>query len=137
MINKLIEDEGTTNLAVLIERVRHLESLPLPVPGASGVSFPVRTETADYTIVPGDFNILADATGGAITITLPTAASAYDATNDIGDIYNIKRINPAPNAVTLAGDGAETIDGSNTQIIVFQYDQITVQSDGTEWWTVL
>jgi hypothetical protein len=74
--------------------------------------------------------ILANATGGAFTVTLPAAAGANKYK------YRIKKVDSSINAVTVAGNGAETIDGSNTQIISSQYDAIHVYCDGTEWWII-
>lgn len=81
-----------------------------------------------YTVTLEDSTVLADATSAAFTITLPKAYNAN------GYIFTIKKIDSSANAVTVDGDGAETIDGATTQVISFQYDSVTVQSDGTEWW---
>ena len=81
-----------------------------------------------YTVLIADAFVASDATSGAITAVLPAAATAT------GLIYEIKKIDASANAVTVDGDGAETIDGSATQILSSQYDSITVISDGTEWW---
>ena len=80
-----------------------------------------------YTITLEDRTINADATSSAFTITLPKAYNAD------GYIFNIKKLDSSANAVTVDGDGSETIDGSTTMIISNQYDSLTVQSDGTEW----
>jgi hypothetical protein len=73
---------------------------------------------------------LADATAGAITIDLPPAADMA------GKTVDIKKIDSSINSVTLDGDGAETIDGSLTQVLTAQYDEITVLSDGTAWYII-
>jgi len=71
--------------------------------------------------------ILADATLGAFTITLPSisAADKYR--------YVIKKIDSTSSAVTIAADGAETIDGLSTLDIIFQYDSMSLVPHGTEW----
>lgn len=74
--------------------------------------------------------VLVDATSGAITITLPTAASAN------GRHYTIKKIDSSSNAVTVDGDGAETIDGATTVSLAAQYDAVEVVSNGTAWFIV-
>lgn len=74
--------------------------------------------------------ILADATSNAITVSLPTAASAVDR------VYNILKKDAGGNTVTVDGDGSETINGDTTQVLASQYDSITIQSDGTEWFII-
>ena len=90
----------------------------------------VRAITASATINFADYVILADATGGAITVTLPTAGSAR------GFVFHVKKTDASANAVTLDGNGAETIDDSATQATSTQYVTMTVVSDGTEWWLI-
>lgn len=87
----------------------------------------IRNITLTDTIALTDYTITADATAGAITVNLPTAASAS------GYIFNIKKIDISVNAVTIDGNGAETIDGSTTQTLLIQYESITIQSSGTTW----
>jgi hypothetical protein len=70
---------------------------------------------------------LVDASGGAITITLPAAA------NVTNRHYWIKKIDSSGNSVTVDGNGAETIDGSATAILSVQYDAIHIVCDGTGW----
>lgn len=70
-----------------------------------------------------------DATGGNVTITLPTAATAYKK-------LTVKKIDATANTVTIDGDGAETIDDQATAVILSQYTSVTIISDGTEWFIV-
>lgn len=70
---------------------------------------------------------LVDATTGPVTATLPLAASA------VNQFYYIKKVDVSANAVTVEGNGAETIDGAANQSLAAQYNAITVYSDGTEW----
>lgn len=69
-----------------------------------------------------------NATGGAFTITLPTAAGR------IGQMFFFKKIDASANAITIARSGAETIDGATSQSLSTQYQAITVVSDGTNWY---
>jgi hypothetical protein len=84
--------------------------------------------TTPYTVVATDRTILVDATGGARTVNLPTAASAK------WRVLKIKKIDSSANTVTVDGSGAETIDGAATQVIAAQYASFTIQSDGATWW---
>jgi len=45
----------------------------------------------------------------------------------------IKKTDASANAVTVDGNGAETIDGSTTVSLAAQWDFITVVSNGTNW----
>jgi hypothetical protein len=83
-------------------------------------------KSANYTAVVGDFILM---TTGATdkTITLPLAASNLDG------IINIKKIDNGAGHVIIDGNGAETIDGESTQVMISQWTNITIQSDGTSW----
>lgn len=88
---------------------------------------PIVNKTANYTITLADYTVTVDASGGNVTITLPTAASAS------GRCFNIKKTDSSTNYVRVAGNGAETIDGSNTQDNYTQWASMCVQSNGTSW----
>lgn len=96
-------------------------------PEAVGV-YVSRTITSSDTLTLLDEVIFVDASGGAVTVTLPTVA---DKTNKR---YNIKKIDSSANAVTIDGDGSETIDDTTTRILSSQYDAVVIQNDGSEWW---
>lgn len=93
-----------------------------------GLSANVTTQTsATLTLDASHWTVLCDCTSNAITITLPAAAS------HTGRIYNVKKIDSTANAVTVDGNGSETIDGATTQTISIQYNSIMIQSDGSNW----
>jgi len=83
---------------------------------------------ATTTLTAGDSQIiLADASGGAFTITLPAIADAAKYR------YIIKKIDSSANAVTVDADGSETIDGALTAVITTQYEAPSFVPHGTEW----
>jgi hypothetical protein len=88
------------------------------------------TTTSTSITAALDNVILCNATGGAITITLPAAAS------NTNKIYSIKKIDSSANAVTIDGNASETIDGSLTQVISSQYDCLTIMCDGSNWYII-
>lgn len=93
-----------------------------------------REVAAAYTLTTDDDHVLVvDTSGGAVTVTLPPAASAHDGRS--GLVYRVICLSAA-NDVTLDGDAAETIDGAATATISGAYAGQTVVSDGTEWYTV-
>lgn len=88
------------------------------------------TKTGNYTATATDYTIICNASGGSFTITLPAAASHTDR------VYNIKKIDSSANTITVDGNSSETIDDSTTAILTTQYESITIQSDGSEWWII-
>lgn len=80
-----------------------------------------------YTASVTDFLILCDATSGAITVALPTAAS------NVGRIYVIRKTDTSGNAVTIDPDASETINGVATWDITRATETLTIQSDGSNW----
>lgn len=91
-------------------------------------------KTAAYTVVAADHGrlILVDATAGAVTITLPAAATAGD-----GFRVGVKKTDATVNAVTVDGDAAETIDGAATRVLSGQHDVETYECDGSAWHAVV
>lgn len=96
----------------------------------------ITAKTANYTLLNTDDVIVATATGGAFTLTLPSAAS------NSGKIYFIKRLDTTlANAVTVARAGSDTIlDGaasSTTTALHTIGETIALMSDGVSVWYVL
>jgi hypothetical protein len=86
-----------------------------------------RSVTTSGNVVSGDYLIIADATAGAITMTLPPAALVP------GRIYAFKRINSGANAVIIDGYASETIDGALTHTLTPQWNSLTIMSNGVAW----
>lgn len=74
--------------------------------------------------------LLANPSGGAITVNLPPAA------NYRGVVYLVKKTDSGGNTVTLDGDGAETIDGAATLVLSAAYEAKRIVSNGTAWFTI-
>lgn len=87
----------------------------------------VITVTTDLTVGRDDSTVLADASGGAITLTLKSIASFK------GKRYSIKKIDSSANAVTIAFAGSETADGQTTLTLSSQYDSVTLAAGPSEW----
>ena len=98
------------------------------VTATDGYVHAIANKTTTYTITEEDEFITADASGGAFTITLPTVSG------HTGKVFHVKKTDSSANAVTVDGNGAETIDGSTTAVIRKQYDALRLVCDGTEWW---
>ena len=92
------------------------------------ISGVIATISADYTATGDDQTLLIDASGGAVTITLPDATSLPGITYDIyaDDITN---------SATIATTSSQTIgvDGDTTIEFLSEGDNYTLQSTGTKW----
>ena len=89
----------------------------------------VVSKTANYTATLTDAMILVDATGGAVTITMPAATTP-------GQFYLIKKTDISINAVTISRAGADLLDGSTTVALATQFSARILISDGTSRWYV-
>lgn len=87
-------------------------------------------QTSSYNITLFDNVIAADATSASFAVTLPTAVGIT------GKIYTIKKIDSSVNTVTVATTSAQTIDGAASEVLSYQYDGITVQSNGANWFII-
>jgi hypothetical protein len=87
-----------------------------------------RSVTTSGNVLSGDYLLICNAAGGAITLTLPPAALVP------GRIYVFKRINSGANTVTVDAYASETIDGALTHVLSPQWNAITIISDGTAWY---
>jgi hypothetical protein len=79
--------------------------------------------------VAGDDCVIAvDASGGDVTITLPSAVGTQ------GRTYYVKKIDSSMNFVFVQATGVQTIDGSNIQHLSIQWESMQIVSDGTSGW---
>ncbi len=97
----------------------------------------VDSSTKTFTVSLGGGLVLVDTGATDTGINLPSAGSIYYYDNvyggAFGKILNIKKIDSGAGHVIISPDGSETIDGQLTQSLTTQYDNITIQSDGTNW----
>jgi len=91
------------------------------------VATAVANKTSAYTLGAADSIVIADATSGAYTITLPTAVGI------IGRQYMVKKIDSSSNAITVGTTSSQTIDGATTFALVARWQFVTVVSDGSNW----
>lgn len=91
----------------------------------------VEITSADTPFTPNedDTFIIADASGGAITIT-PAAANTL-----IGKEYIIVKIDSSTNAVTFDPAGSEQIDFAATKAVTTQGGLMRVRATSTEWFS--
>jgi len=91
----------------------------------------VNVSAATYTAKAGD-RVIGVNRAGAVTVTLPTAEVRK------GRSYTIKDESgaAATNNITVATEGAETIDGSATDVMSENYGAKAYYSDGSNWFSV-
>ena len=96
-----------------------------------GQTLSYTAKTTTYTILTTDDVIAASASGGAFTLTLPSAATAGT------KAYRIKKTDSTFNAVTIARAGSDTIAGGTSTTLNTQGEAIYFISDGVSAWTIL
>jgi hypothetical protein len=98
----------------------------------SGITYPTKTVTSDYTAVPvTDYTLLVDSTGGPVTITLPLSPT-LDTRFEIKDKLGISNSNP----IYISPSGIELIDTASTATIASPFQSIAVVYDGFDWFIV-
>lgn len=95
----------------------------MPVLGSAGGGRVPRSKSAAYTANDGEA-VLADATSGAFTVTLPASSAGRSVT--------VKKVDSSSNAVTVT-PGSGTIDGAASLSLTVQYASRDFLCDGTNW----
>lgn len=83
---------------------------------------------AQYAVSANNATILINHPSAPFGVVLPTAASLT------GQQYKIKKIDSSANAVTVSTTSSQTIDNALTYPLSTQYQSVTLQSDGSNWW---
>jgi hypothetical protein len=91
-----------------------------------------KAKTSSFTIDESSNNgttYLVDASGGAVTVTLPAATSSTD------KVVIVKKTSATSLTllVTIDGNASETIDGLTTYIMYGLDEFVAIHCDGTEW----
>lgn len=97
------------------------------VPDTTGPTVLV-TGTSSYT-VGVESNVLVDASGGNVMVTLA------DASTRVGERIFIKKVDSSANTVTVIGSGGDTVEGSVSQVLSLENDVIVVvpNTTGSNW----
>ena len=98
---------------------------PLPVAGEGTTS----QSGASYTYAPSDGNVVLCTNSATQTITLPTAASAVNKAVTFCD----GNAGWSDNATLILPNGSETIDGGSSVTCDTNNGQVTLVSNGTNW----
>jgi len=95
--------------------------------GGTGTSIPPFTiVTGNTTLSAANPSVEVNAASGPITIQLPTAVGA-------SGTFNVKKIDSSTNAVTILPFGSQTIDGQSSIVIQYQYSNVSMQPDGSNF----
>ena len=98
--------------------------------GVDGYLFPVKAITTSYTQSLNDGLILADATAGAITVTLQPALNCTQKR------IVIKKIDSTFNIIKIDANSTETIDGSLTKTLYFLYESYELMPYNGNWYII-
>ena len=88
-----------------------------------GISAKIATPTGTYKMSSSDFAVLANASSGAFTVTLPAASTK-------GMIVFVKKVDTTTNKVTVQVSGTDKIEGVASKILAKKYASLTLISDG-------
>ena len=89
----------------------------------------IQTVTGTYAPLETDEIILCNASGGAVTINLPTSVGKQ------GKEYCIIKTDSSVNTVTIDGNSTETINTDQTRVLTYQYESLNPISNNTNWIT--
>jgi hypothetical protein len=93
----------------------------------------VASYSANTTLTVDDAGlVLVNASGGARTVTLPAANALGGRPIQIRIVKN----DGSANAVTVQRTGTDTIEGATSQLLRYQWDSLTLVSDGFGAWMV-
>jgi hypothetical protein len=100
------------------------------LPARTGIPSPVTITSADspYSALPRQI-ILADTSGGAITIDLPPAATVSKWPVGV-------KVIDATNSVTIDGYASQNIDGATTMVLSTLWDNVMLFTNGVDWFDV-
>lgn len=122
LVNRVLNEYNRQNQVTLLSTIQAAINAVV-----DGYLFPVTEVSAAYTMNLNDSLILCNASSAAFTVTLKPAAEAKC------KLVIVKKTDASANAITVDGDGSETIDGATTDSLASQYDVIRLMSDGAQW----
>ena len=99
----------------------------------AGLATNIVSKVGAYTATVNDYTILCN---GTFTVTLPTATTFLSGADPqgvkIGQVFVIK--NTGTGTITVSSTA--NIDGSTSFVMSTQYQSVTVQWDGTQYWII-
>lgn len=87
----------------------------------------IATITSSFNVPIGNYSVLADATAGLITVTLPLAADSESF------IIGTTKIDSSANIVRIQRSGSDLIAGETSHDLLFEEEVLNFISDGSAW----
>lgn len=101
---------------------------------SNGNFYRVTSITADQTLNLTNYWLEIDATSGNITITLPSASTAFG--SSMGIQYVLRRVDASGNTVTVVRAGSDTINGTTSFTLTTQYAIEELQCVSASAWAL-
>jgi len=108
-----------------------LPTVTNPSGGTSGNDYTISSVSGLETTYLISYTTSPSAT---INVYLPYINSGSGVSS--GYKINIKRVTSDPITINPSTSGSETIDGSSTLTLPYQYSSVTLQCDGSNWWVI-
>lgn len=106
------------------EWIDYLEAVTdSPAEGVADVDF----AQSPYSALLSARTVIVDTSGGSVIVNLPDSSANEGAT------FTITKRTSDSNVVTVDGSGAQTINGSTTYVLRFQYDAVQVRAENGNW----
>lgn len=108
------------------------------IPEFSNLYAPIDTTATNITLKPNAGTVLVDSGAANKTITTPSNDQCFfvDALGKtIGKIFTIKKIDASAFTVTIV-PASGTLDGAANAVLTTQYQSVTIQTDGTNWFII-
>lgn len=108
------------------------------VPEFSDLYAAIDATSTNITLKPNAGTVLVDCGAANKTITTPNNNQCFfvDAVGKtIGKIFTIKKIDASAFTVTIV-PGSGTLDGAANAVLTTQYQSVTIQTDGTNWFII-
>lgn len=92
-----------------------------------GIRHSTKRVNTNYTVTATDYEILADASAGPITITLPHAIAT-------GQVFRVKKVDDSANLVTISCYTGDLIDAVPYYFLRVHFDSITLIDAAVGYW---
>ena len=95
---------------------------------SSNVYYPIKTISSDYNVSLSDYTVLCNVTSSNINLKLPSASSS------VNRIFNIKKRDATGYVIHVTTTNGDYIDFDITQSISHRGTNLSVHSDGSQYW---
>ena len=85
----------------------------------------VSVSSGPYTVPRWGYHVDVDASAGAVTVNLPTAAGKA------GALIEVRKKDSSLNTITVAAASGQYINGASSFVLYSQYDSVSLRSDGS------